>query len=444
MLFQNIPPCLPCSCTCRVSEVGAAGDFPLINNVGSIHHTQKSIRDSECWMVIGWCKKLTRGQRVDQSHGPYISWCLHQKHHNLPCFGSSNPSVAPSSGEFWYGNMALKQPEVIKVSDDDDFPNSGPQNPVEAQSYRDKQPEVIKVPDDDDFPNSGPQNPVEAQSYRDKLNAIMNTFSDLLADDCKDALRSTITSLKKLMVKHWQQMVEADVDAVLKSIHNPSCIYLHQHLTTEGINVMEPVTEVPEGWTFFRQLPKKVWKTEVQELIMMCFNHLSEVHAHMSSFLANMSSLAKIANPETFDMVMKVAAQPMIQINVPEHYLSLVQDPPLKMTAEGHLSQLEKVLLNQPSSLAWEPWYRPTRLLAVAIWLHLKCKFFNGGTTKEACTTFEVQAKQLSKLLSGKVYLSGANKGKQKWSHTTAHEGDVAGDEPPLPLPRSEQGTPPL
>ena len=208
-----------------------------------------------------------------------------------------------------------------------------------------QQPEVIEVPDDDDFPNSGPQNPVEAQSYRDKLDAIMNTFSDLLADDCKDALRSTVTFLKKLMVKHWQQMAEADVEVVLKSIHDPSCIYLHQHLTTEGVNVTELATEVPEGWTFLRQLPKKVWKTEVQELIVTCFDHLSEAHTHMSSFAANMLSLAKIADPKTFDMVMKAAARPMIQINIPEHYLSLIQDPPPKMTAEERLSQLEKVLL---------------------------------------------------------------------------------------------------
>ena len=65
--------------------------------------------------------------------------------------------------------------------------------------------EVIEVPDDnpDDFPNSGPQNPVETQLYRDKIDDIMETFSDLLADDRKDALRSTLTSLKKLMVKYW-------------------------------------------------------------------------------------------------------------------------------------------------------------------------------------------------------------------------------------------------
>ena len=131
----------------------------------------------------------------------------------------------------------------------------------------------------------------------------------------------------------------------------------------------------------------------------------------------------------------------MIHINVPEHYLSLVQDPPLKTTAEECLSWLEKVLLPWPSSLAQEPQYGPTKLLAAVVWLHLKCKFFNGGTTKEACTTFEVQAKQLSKLLSGKVYLggsTGAAKGKHKQSHTTAHEGDVAGGKPHFLSPLQE------
>ena len=229
-------------------------------------------------------------------------------------------------------------------------------------------------------------------------------------------------------------MAEADVEVVMKSIHDPSCVYLCQHLTTEGVDMMELVTEVPEGWIFIRQLPKKVQKTEVQELIVTCFDHLSEAHTHMSSFVANMSSLAKIANPDTFDMVMKAAARPMIQINVLEHYLSLVQDPPLKMTAEERLSQLEKVLLPGVVSLAWEPWFGPTQLLAAAIWLCLKCKFFNGGTAKEACTMFE--AKQLSKLLSGKVYLGGsgrATKGKHKRSHTVAHEGDIAGDDPNPP-----------
>ena len=104
-------------------------------------------------------------------------------------------------------------------------------------------------------------------------------------------------------------MAEADMDVVLQSIHNSNCVYLWQHLTTEGVDMAELVTDIPEGWTFLRQLPKKVQKTEVWELIMTCFDHLLEVHAYMSSFVANISSLAKIADPETFDMVMKAAAR---------------------------------------------------------------------------------------------------------------------------------------
>ena len=154
--------------------------------------------------------------------------------------------------------------------------------------------------------------------------------------------------------------------------------------------MVELATDIPEGWTFLRQLPEKVWKTEVWELIMSCFDHLSEVHTHMSSFVANISSLAKIADPETFDMVMKAVARLMIQVNIPECYLSPVQDPPPKTTAEECLSRLEKVILPQPASLTQEPWYGPTRHLAAAVWLCLKCKFFNGGTAKEACTMFEV------------------------------------------------------
>ena len=109
--------------------------------------------------------------------------------------------------------------------------------------------EVIEVPDDDpdDFPDSGPQNPAEAQMYRDKINEIMATFNNLLANDRKDALRSTVTLLKKLMVKHWCQMSEADIEVVMKSIHDPSWVYLCQHLTTKGIDITEPTTGIPEG-----------------------------------------------------------------------------------------------------------------------------------------------------------------------------------------------------
>ena len=148
-----------------------------------------------------------------------------------------------------------------------------------AQSSMD--PEVIEIPDvdPDDFPDSGPQNLAEAEMYHDKIDEIMMMFSDLLADDRKDALRSTIASLKKLMVKHWHQMSEADIEVVMKSIHDPSCMYLHQHLTTKGVDMTEPSIEIPEGWTFLRQLPEKKRKAEVWEMII-CVLIIYQKHMH--------------------------------------------------------------------------------------------------------------------------------------------------------------------
>ena len=225
-----------------------------------------------------------------------------------------------------------------------------------AQSGMD--PEVVEIPDidPDDFPDSGPQNLVEAQTYHDKIDEIMTTFSDLLADDRKDMLRSTISSLKKLMVKHWCQMSEATIEVVMKSVHNPSCIYLCQHLTTEGVDVTKPSIEIPEGWTFLRQLPEKKRKADVQKMIISCFGHLSEGLAHMSTFVANMSSLVKICDPETYNMVLKATTRPIdYQLNIAEHYLSPVQDPPVKTTAERDWFVSKRFCY--PGKM-WHPWQR--------------------------------------------------------------------------------------
>ena len=127
----------------------------------------------------------------------------------------------------------------------------------------------------------------------------------------------------------------------------------------------------------------------------------------MSSYVVNMSSLAKITDPDTFQAVLKATACPLIQVNIPDRYLNLVEEPQLKTTVEERLQKLEKVLLPRAGAacLVRELRYGPTRLLAAAVWLHLKCKYFNSGMAKEACEVFEVRVKQLSKLLTGKVYL---------------------------------------
>ena len=62
--------------------------------------------------------------------------------------------------------------------------------------------------------------------------------------------------------------------------------------------------------------------------------------------------------------------------------------------------------------MSQEPKNNLTRLLVAALWLKLKLHYLNSGTAKEACETFSVTAKMLSKILLGKRYLSGSGKGK--------------------------------
>ena len=112
--------------------------------------------------------------------------------------------------------------------------------------------EIITIPDDpsDDWPSGGPQNLREAEAYTEKVNQIFENLGELLHEDNKDVLPSTICRLKKHMEHHWEQMKNADMDTVVRAIKDLACLHLRQHLTPGGVEVQEPATEVPTSWEF--------------------------------------------------------------------------------------------------------------------------------------------------------------------------------------------------
>ena len=177
---------------------------------------------------------------------------------------------------------------------------------------------------------AGPQNPGRGtDSYHEKVNAVFKTFGELLTGDVKDALQKMVTSLKKVMVKHWGGMAEADVNNMVKTIRaHLSCLHLLSISSQQAaLMVTELASDIPEGWEFLRSLPKKTRKHEEHQLIISMFDHISEAMAHASMVAANISALGKIMDPQTFDLVLRAAARPLVQINIPERYLSPVQDP---------------------------------------------------------------------------------------------------------------------
>ena len=80
--------------------------------------------------------------------------------------------------------------------------------------------------EEEEWPDTGAQNPEEVQQYIDRINNIFDHLSELIHEDKKDTLGTTIRNFKKLIAKQWETMGDADVDIVLCTIKDPATVYL--------------------------------------------------------------------------------------------------------------------------------------------------------------------------------------------------------------------------
>ena len=117
--------------------------------------------------------------------------------------------------------------------------------------------DLLDEEEEEEWPDTGAQNPEEAGQYVDRINHIFDHLSELIHKDKKDALGMTIRNFKKLIVKQWETMGDADVNVVLHTIKDPTAVYLHQHLTRGGVKVFNPPEEIPPGPEFIHQLPER-------------------------------------------------------------------------------------------------------------------------------------------------------------------------------------------
>ena len=56
-------------------------------------------------------------------------------------------------------------------------------------------PIEVSEEEEDQWVGGRPQNPEEVRSYCEKVDTVFETFGELLANDVKDALQKTVTSL---------------------------------------------------------------------------------------------------------------------------------------------------------------------------------------------------------------------------------------------------------
>ena len=233
--------------------------------------------------------------------------------------------------------------------------------------------DLVEEEEEEEWPEAGVQNIEEAEHYTDKINNVFDHLSALIHQDTKTALAQTIQNFKKVVAKQWESMGDADVDVVLRSIKDPTALYLRQHLMAGGIEVVDPPEELPSGEEFMRQLPERArWAGEMA-FITDIFSHAAQAHKHLSEVCANISTLAKVTDKATLLAVINGAVHPLIQVNVPEGFLNPIKDKKAPMTKEEKREKIQKMVLPVPNAtcLKHEPRNGLTHILTAAVWLKM-------------------------------------------------------------------------
>ena len=89
---------------------------------------------------------------------------------------------------------------------------------------------------------------------------------------------------------------------------------------------------------------------------------------YTSQVAANISSLAKITDDKTFDIILHASNRPLLQLNLPVEFLKPTKDKPLKTSEERRMTKLQKLFLpwHDAAILSREPKHNPTRQLTAA------------------------------------------------------------------------------
>ena len=204
--------------------------------------------------------------------------------------------------------------------------------------------------EEEEWPEAGAQNVEEAEQYQDKINNIFDHLSILIHQDTKTVLSQTIQNFKKVITKQWDSMGAADTDMVLRTIKDPTALYLRQHLMAGGIKVVDPPEEIPLGEEFLRQLPEWARRVEEMAFIVDIFNHAAQVHEHLSEVCANVATLAKITDKTTLMTVINGVVWPLVQLNVPERFLNPIEDKKAPTSEEEKKEKVKKTVLPIPDA----------------------------------------------------------------------------------------------
>ena len=109
---------------------------------------------------------------------------------------------------------------------------------------------------------------------------------------------------------------------------------------------MDPDDDIPEGRIVASKIiqEKKLSKNAVEHIITY-FDNVSAAHRYLSPAAANLSSLGKLVDAETFKMVLCVGIWPLVQLNILDKFLDPIKDPEVNTSTESICKKIAQDLL---------------------------------------------------------------------------------------------------
>ena len=100
-------------------------------------------------------------------------------------------------------------------------------------------------------------------------------------------------------------------------------------MNQDPVTTSDPDEDIPTGEDVLKTIPE-AQKQKVKEDCINLFESLSVATHHISIAMANLASLPKNTDPETFRIILKASAQPLVQINLSDVILDPTHDKPTK------------------------------------------------------------------------------------------------------------------
>ena len=282
------------------------------------------------------------------------------------------------------------------------------------------------------------KHPTATSKFLDSIDKALTMFDDSISsissEERGEAYKNLATTYHKVFSLVWDKINSADIPTILDVVPNKELAELRWmgrllNPNTPQPKVMQEQRKVPELEHILRvmtgRLPaQKLPSSEVCSLITDVFSDLAKAHSAQAQAVKGLAELVTTVTPEQMTLILATAVPPTLQLSLPVGTVSPLSTPPLPpatiMTCEGHRNIMmfcKSQILPDPKADGFlkQETKSPTSVLAAALYVVLKKKYFNERTSRsDIASMFSVTTAQLTKAVMGVDYESGPHQTKQK------------------------------